>query len=595
MAGISRRNFLKMLGFASIAIPSVGGTLGATVFEYIGQSYYGKLTYQALDPKNSSNFVNPLNVPSTNGGYMGILYRPGQFDIYAQDNMDEYIPGIKTKSWDFVVNYNGNTYVDPIIVVRKGDQITTTLHNNLPPSTNRYAVSPAATRMEIIHWHGLYVPWTQDGHPLYQIAPGQTYNYNFTVYNRGSTYWYHTHVMSYSAMHDWYGLRSMFIVEDENDDKLRKALDLTLGETEIPLLIQDTIFDEYGNLVFAPDMMDYFMGYFGNQITVNGVVNPYLEVDTRVYRFRIVNSSNARIYRLSFVKNGLGPNIPFYIIGSDGGLLDKPYQVYEAFIGVAERLDILLDLRNFNPGDVIFLQTQHFDPYDAEPGMPLYMTQQQEFGANAAGSQWYYYGYNGTMMGALNYLPENAQFNILKLVVKNKVSYDLPIPEELAPPIEPIDISGADTRQLVLAPNVQMMQWMINGMTFNLYQIPITVQKGETVIWEITNVDQSMPHPFHFHAGLFQVLERRNSVPQIAALAVDNKGRLPSDLGWKDTVLIWPGETIRIAMSFTGLLSGTTTAPDMNSTAFAGRQIYLMHCHNFEHEDIGFMLNYAVE
>ena len=89
-----------------------------------------------------------------------------------------------------------------------------------------------------------------------------------------------------------------------------------------------------------------------------------------------------------------------------------------------------------------------------------------------------------------------------------------------------------------------------------------------------------MPHPIHIHAFQFQVLERLNSPQQVSSLAIDVKGRLPTDMGWKDTVLIWPGETLTYAIDF--------------SLDFPGEQLYLFHCHNLEHEDQGMMINYSV-
>ena len=90
-----------------------------------------------------------------------------------------------------------------------------------------------------------------------------------------------------------------------------------------------------------------------------------------------------------------------------------------------------------------------------------------------------------------------------------------------------------------------------------------------------------MPHPMHLHGFSFQVIERLNSPPALAALSRFGKGRTVSDLGWKDTVLVWPGETVRIAIDFTH--------------DFPGSQTYLFHCHNLEHEDAGMMINCRVQ
>jgi blue copper oxidase len=106
------------------------------------------------------------------------------------------------------------------------------------------------------------------------------------------------------------------------------------------------------------------------------------------------------------------------------------------------------------------------------------------------------------------------------------------------------------------------------------------VQRGASEVWEIRNDERSMPHPMHLHGFRCRVLERKNSPGQVAGTAVDEKGRTVTDLGWKDTVLVWPGETVRIAIQF--------------SHDFEEEQLYLFHCHILEHEDAGMMLNYKV-
>jgi suppressor of ftsI/bilirubin oxidase len=93
-----------------------------------------------------------------------------------------------------------------------------------------------------------------------------------------------------------------------------------------------------------------------------------------------------------------------------------------------------------------------------------------------------------------------------------------------------------------------------------------------------------MPHAMHLHGFHFQVLERQTSPDQVAALKIDDRGRLATDLGRKDTVLVWPGETVRVAVQF-ALPAGP---------AFSGDQIYVFHCHNLEHEDGGMMLGVRV-
>ena len=99
-------------------------------------------------------------------------------------------------------------------------------------------------------------------------------------------------------------MAGFFIIEDEDERRLSEALDLTLGQSDIPLLIQDKMLDEDGNFVYAPGSMEEEMGYEGDVVLANLTPNPCLEVETRIYRFRILNGSNARTYRLAFTKPG---------------------------------------------------------------------------------------------------------------------------------------------------------------------------------------------------------------------------------------------------------------------------------------------------
>jgi blue copper oxidase len=123
-------------------------------------------------------------------------------------------------------------------------------------------------------------------------------------------------------------------------------------------------------------------------------------------------------------------------------------------------------------------------------------------------------------------------------------------------------------------------RWLINGLTYEPDEYPIVVQRGATEIWEIRNDERSMPHPMHLHGFRFRVVGRENSPGQVAEMAIDGHGRTATDLGSKDTVLVWPGETVRISIEF--------------SHDFDDEQLYLFHCHILEHEDAGMMINYKV-
>jgi blue copper oxidase len=143
------------------------------------------------------------------------------------------------------------------------------------------------------------------------------------------------------------------------------------------------------------------------------------------------------------------------------------------------------------------------------------------------------------------------------------------------------DLGGATTRPITISMTTDDggMRWLINGKTHSMEEYPIVVQRGAKEIWEIHNDKRSMPHPIHIHGFHIRVLERMGTPEQVAHLVVDEKGRLVTDLGFKDTVLPWPGETVKWAIDF--------------SHGFEGEQLYMFHCHILEHET-AMMLNLKV-
>jgi suppressor of ftsI/bilirubin oxidase len=151
------------------------------------------------------------------------------------------------------------------------------------------------------------------------------------------------------------------------------------------------------------------------------------------------------------------------------------------------------------------------------------------------------------------------------------------VPQKLST-ITPLDVAGARERPLRLGFNKGL--WRINDRVFVMGETPIEVTRGSTEIWLLRNYYTSMPHAMHLHGFHFEVLERETSPDFVKSLALDAHGRLATDLGHKDTVLVWPGESVRIGVRF-----------DM---PFAGDQTYVFHCHNLEHEDGGMMLGVKV-
>ena len=539
---LSRRQLFQFAGVAAVA------GAGGAAWMYFGASRSnalagGAFRHYPFDPVAAENFQQKLFIPVGSGPF-GVLDVAGPLKIRAAAASFPLLPGRESPFLLYQTEQAGKAYQNPILRIESGARFTASLVNALPQPT-------------IIHWHGLHTPSNMDGHPVNTIAPGGRYEYDFTVRNRGGTYWYHTHAHELTAEQAYNGLASFFLVEDDDQRNLTKALDLQLGVTDLPLVIQDKQFDAQGKLLYKPSMHDAMMGWLGDIILANLTPNAVQTVTPRSYRLRLLNGSNARIYRLAFV-TGNTP-LGFTVIGNDGGLLERPEAATEVFLAPGERLDILFDAGQAQPGTDIFLKSLAFDPMENE-------------GMGGMGGM-------GQMMGSMgsSRLALGEAFNILKLSVMAGERVVAKLPTMLST-IKPIATAGAALRKIELS--MQQMRFLINGRTFVMDEIAFNVKRNTVEIWSISNPVLGMSHPIHLHGFSFQVLERLNSPSQLSALARFGKGRTVGDLGWKDTVLVWPGETVRIAIDF--------------SHDFPGDQTYLLHCHNLEHEDAGMMINFRV-
>ena len=546
---IDRRNFLQALsGLALSTLPVAGrsdapaaGAAAATVGCEAGGSGH------------------PLFIPGDHG-FLGRLepddstltLRAGKFPAGMLDT------GGLTLA--YFARHRGREYFNPTLVLRPGQRVRVAFENGLDEPT-------------IVHWHGLLVDTRNDGAGLSLAIPGGQYAYDFEVRNRGALYWYHPHPHGLTAGQAYRGLFGALEISDDDEASLRTALDLVPGASEIPLLLQDRRGPDY-----AASAADRMHGYLGDTVLVNGTACPYLEVATRLYRFRILNASNARTYRLGW-RTASGARVPFTLIGNDGGMLPAPRSCEEAFLATAERLDVLLDLRALAVGETVSLQTGSFDPMHME--MPGVVPESMDHGTMDHSKM-------GHDMSALSSVdpaamrhggsfPEGSVRTLLQLRVREKIPYSAKIPSRLSQ-LAPIDTASVPERPLRLG--FAKGQWRINDRVFVMGETPIEVKRNTVETWLIRNYFNSMPHAMHLHGFGFEVLARETSPDQLASLKIDDRGRLATDLGRKDTVLVWPGESVKVAIDF--------------SCPFAGEQTYVFHCHNLEHEDGGMMLGVKV-
>lgn len=368
----------------------------------------------------------------------------------------------------------------PTLRARTGDQASITLLNQLSEDT-------------IVHWHGLTVPALADGHPLQAIPPGARYDYDFPVLQRAGTYWYHPHPHHATAAQIHRGLAGFFLVSDPEED----ALNLPRGEREILLLLQDRRVDSANPLLYTPEPADDLVGMLGNIPFGNGIRRPQLAVSADRYRFRILNASHARVYSLA-LSNGA----PMTVIGNDGGLLGSPVTVDQLFLGVGERMDLLVDCSWLAPGDRLTLQSLPFGtgPIAGEP------------------------------------YPQGLALDLLDLVVGGPGRWNDPVlPTVLSriPALPP----EALIRDFVLT--TYQGTHLINGTSFDMLRVDQQVPLGQVERWRFIN-DSALPHPVHLHGTQFQIVARQGGRNLV----------YPYEAGWKDTALVMPQETVEVLVRF---------------------------------------------
>ena len=558
---LKRRQLFQIAGVAAVA--AVGGAAWLSYGSRRSQGLAGgPFRHYPFDPVALENFQNKLFIPVASGPF-GVLDVVAPLKLRAVAASFPLLPGRESPFLLYQAEHAGQAYQNPILRIESGARLSISLDNALAEPT-------------IIHWHGLHAPAAMDGHPSTAIAPGGRFDYDFTVRDRGGTYWYHTHAHELTAKQAYSGLASFFLVDDDDQRRLAQALDLKLGLTDLQLLIQDKQFDAQGKLAYRPNMQESMMGWLGDIVLANLTPNAVLTVTPRTYRLRLLNGSNARIYRLAFVQ-GDKP-LDFSVIGTDGGLIERPETVAEAFLAPGERLDVLFDAGQVPPGSDVFLKSLAFDPMENE-GLGNNMSGAMPSMGGMGGMGGKDHDMSQMMAGmGTSRLALGAAFNVLKLSVTAGVRVTVKLPATLSK-VNPIRSEGAAERKIELS--MQMMRFLINGRSFRMDEIAFDVKRGAVEVWSISNPAQGMPHPMHLHGFSFQVLERLNSPPQWSAAARFGKGRVVTDLGWKDTALVWPGETLRIAIDF---------AHD-----FPGDHTYVFHCHNLEHADAGMMINFRVQ
>lgn len=451
----------------------------------------------------------------------------------------------------------------PVLFARRGEVLDATIDNRLPQPTT-------------VHFHGLTMPEMQDGAGFDPIAPGGRKHVRFRVSNRSALYWFHAHPHGLTAEQVYSGLHGLLIVTDEDDEAVDAALDL-VPENRLALALADVRFS--GEIIrpYAPTVEDCLRGWFGNRMLVNGTPDTRWVVAPGWVRMQMLNTCNARGLCLAFRdENAL---VPFYLLGTDGGLLSAPRRLDRVFVYSAERVDVCIDLAGRRAVTAVSLP---FDPRHQVKDTPLRHTR-------ASGKRYpplALVSVCETRAGTdLPYaVPDGTELPIFTLGVRDMpANPSPPMPSRLsALPTSAADHAVA-TRRIRLDFDAQA-GFVIDDTPYRIDEIAFSVNRATREIWEIKNSPISSPHPMHLHGFGFRVLRRQGTYGDARDLRTETGSRLPTDLGIKDTVVVWPNETVTLAVDF-GL-------PD--HADFRGRQRYMLHCHNLEHEDAMMMRNFAV-
>lgn len=458
------------------------------------------LTATLLAPATTAQVYNPLAIPPA--------LDLDTFDLVVDEHVHQFYPGINTHTYGASAEFLG-----PTLIMHKGDTAHLRVHNALADFTS-------------MHWHGLQVPGEMDGGPPRMVMPDETWPVKFAVKNQAGTFWYHPHPHEMTAEQVNFGVAGLIIVKDEEEALL--PLPRTYGVDDIPLVVQDRKFDANGDFILYP---------FGDSVLVNGTPNAYVDCPAQVVRLRLLNGSNARVYRFGF-----NDDRPFAVIGSDAGLLETPVPTDRLLLSNGERAEVLLDLTGME-GDSLMLMSYASELEDPVPGSSFFLWESS----------------------ALN----GIDFPVLRIRVGAPTDDPITtVPVTLVNNTPP-DLSAVSrTRQKALSGNgmVGMGMFYINGAQFDMDVVNDTVMLGATEIWRVLNASD-IAHPFHIHGGSFYVLDR-DGVPPPA-----------HERGPKDVVLVNMAETVRLIMTFNEPTDGWP---------------FMYHCHNLMHEDNMMMLQYMV-
>ncbi|RKN37497.1 multicopper oxidase family protein [Streptomyces hoynatensis] len=579
-----RRNFLRSGAAVAGGALLLGGGAAARV------AAAARLTRRAApiaDAGAFPRFVNPLPRPArvdlTSGGTANLVMAQTTQDLIGGGL------GLSTPVWGIGLHKALADGIEesvpvaspgPTLVARADTPVVLTWQNALPARhllpvdvSRHWAFSDTGYTIAengvpaIVHLHGGHTEARSDGHPeAWYTATGTVGSLyqgpRFTHENsqEAATLWYHDHTMGITRLNVYAGLAGFYLLRDERELAHIAANRLPSGPYEIELMVQDRTFRPDGRLAYPaadaqwPGQVGTHSQFFGEVVLVNGKAWPYLEVEPRQYRVRLLNGANSRFFRLSV--NGRWP-FPVWVIGGDGGFLERPQLLDRPLlIAPAERIDLVLDFREV-AGGTFDVGNDAAAPFPHGPAVTSPTDRVMQFRVNQP--------------------------------------YDRSVPEPTLPSAlreSAYQVPGTPvrTRRLLLAQTIHedgravpMLGTCERGVLG--WSDPVTEAPGygDTETWELYNAtDQT--HAVHLHLVQFEVLGEApfeaEQDPETKALSRVSLGsfRRPNgaEAAPKDTVRVPPHHMLRLRAHFDR------------------RGEYVWHCHLLEHEDHDMMRKFVV-
>ena len=517
-------------------------------------------------------------------------------------------PSLPIQNPNSVWTFNG-TIPPKLVQARYGEPLLFRHHNGLPWDVRqnggfgRHTIST--------HEHNGHHGAENDGFTGAFFFPGQFYDYHWPVVLAGhfsmntqaedimastpdgsgglikvpgdwhetmSTHWFHDHMFSFTSQNVYKGNAAMFNIYsglDRGNEAIDDGVNLRLpsGTTkdwgnldyDVNLMLADKAFDQDGQLTF--DIFD-FDGFLGDVMTVNLAYNPYFEVERRKYRFRILNASVARFFKVALANASGTPQL-ITQIGNDGNLLPRPVLLTELDEqGIAERYDIVIDFSQYSIGDKLHLVNlaEHYDP---EQGALNGKKPARDVTMAAALS--------GTSLD-----PCVGRFLEFR-VVRDPVQPDLSrVPPTLIPNPDLSQIPVARVRNFVFGRNAARTtfdpdtsffgDWGIGTdggqkLAADFGRLSAAPRYGTREVWNLINDGAGWDHPIHIHFEEGQILARNGSINNVRA----------AERGRKDVYRLRPGGTVTLTMQFRD---------------WGG--MFMEHCHNTTHEDNAMLLRWEI-